>query len=370
MGIGSISTFLKVALESSTSLINGEQGKLKQWRKCSTIYFADQQIYFGVNLDVMICLRAMGQLNGGTDEFSCKFLEEHLRGTLRGNFGCDERPERRLPRTGISTAVSAAVRGSNLEHSGACATMPACELHSAILYKPLSAVPCPPSFQSTIGVAQGLAIVPQVIVKTFFDTLCSPAAQYNPCAPDYAAPWTTNSSTQYIVEEANRYLSAVPGGGALLNDLVEQVTLRTRADSTTVRSVIMRNFSSNGLLVWKGTERASQGTVVSQMGAQLQRLGYTDLEYDYRLTAVPERNDVAALVALDAGNPIILCYPVARGQVDDPMVREAAYFQAAAISPAKSARYVWVSDGAIDFFFDSQTSSVLTALPARPAVAA
>jgi len=168
------------------------------------------------------------------------------------------------------------------------------------------------------------------------------------------------------LEQANAFLDSVPGCGALLLDLIDNVVLQTGCDETMVRSIVLRNFESNGMLIWRSTSRRGGplGTV-NRMRRLLRNLGYTDLRDDYPLTAVPTRGDRAVLLAFDGTDPAVLCYPVNPGEVGDPMIREAALFQAAAVAQGVTSRFVWVSDGLSDLFYDFRMRLVLSELPYR-----
>ena len=71
------------------------------------------------------------------------------------------------------------------------------------------------------------------------------------------------------------------------------------------------------------------------------------------------------LLAFDGTDPAVLCYPVNPGEVGDPMIREAALFQAAAVAQGVTSRFVWVSDGLSDLFYDFRMRLVLSELPYR-----
>lgn len=98
----------------------------------------------------------------------------------------------------------------------------------------------------------------------------------------------------------------------------------------------------------------------------LQELGYTDLRSEHPLRAFPDMDDVASLVVYDGSNPVVLCYPVDKGQIGDPVLHEAAKFQASAIEIDQSAQFVWVSDGESDLFYDLGRDTAISMLPARP----
>lgn len=223
----------------------------------------------------------------------------------------------------------------------------------------------PACYVSPVAVVEELACIPQIVVRRFIGCF-SPPCQESRTPWSMTDPGCVGSRPESAVtDEATRYLRRIPGEGALLDNLVEHVVLKTGYDAATVRSVILRTFNSNGRLVWSSQNVSSGWSVVSQMSSALKRLGYTDLRLDYRLTAISDRNDYAALIAFSGADPMVLCYPVSRGQVDDLAIREAALFHAGAVAPDKTARYVWVGDGASDYFYDSSTSTVLGSLPAN-----
>ena len=99
------------------------------------------------------------------------------------------------------------------------------------------------------------------------------------------------------------------------------------------------------------------------MIARLTVLGYADLRKDVPLMAFPDLDDMAALVAFDGHEPVVLCYPVDRGRSGDPILQEAAKFQASAIGPDQSAQFVWVSDGESDYFYDLGRDTAISKLP-------
>ncbi|MCW3053205.1 MAG: hypothetical protein JWN14_2375, partial [Chthonomonadales bacterium] len=132
-----------------------------------------------------------------------------------------------------------------------------------------------------------------------------------------------------------------------------------------IRSVVLRNFVSNGTVVRNQPapgENPLQNPVVQRMQQALTELGYTDLRADCPLMAMPDTQEKAALVAFDGDTPLVLCYPAARS-VNSPQEREAARFQAATISDAKSARFVWVSDGVSNYYLDTERDVAIAALP-------
>jgi hypothetical protein len=216
---------------------------------------------------------------------------------------------------------------------------------------------------------QNFSAVTMGLVQQFYGALAGPGPSLSPAAPlgTFQDPVAyPNSAAFQIVNAADAFLASVPDGGALLSHLVENVALTTGYDEATVTSVVLRNFESNGLLVWRvGVGLAGPGRIVAHMKMALHRLGYEEIRQDYPLTGIPERRDRAALLAFDCEEPVILCYPVSRGQVADPLIREAALFQAGAVSPRHRAHFVWVSDCIDDFFYNFNARVVISHLPAR-----
>lgn len=99
----------------------------------------------------------------------------------------------------------------------------------------------------------------------------------------------------------------------------------------------------------------------------LTELGYDDLRLNCPLTAFPDMEDIAALIAFDGGDPVVLCYPVDVGKVDDPVLQEAAKFQAGSVRPEQTAQFVWLSDGKANYFFDMGSSTAIPTLPTQSA---
>jgi type I restriction enzyme M protein len=104
---------------------------------------------------------------------------------------------------------------------------------------------------------------------------------------------------------------------------------------------------------------------LATMREQLVELGYDDLQTNYPLTAFADMNETAALIAFDNGDPVVLCYPVKTGQVDDPVLQEAGKFQAGSVGPEQSAQFVWVSDGEVSYIYDLGRDTAIQTLPAR-----
>jgi hypothetical protein len=213
-----------------------------------------------------------------------------------------------------------------------------------------------------------LANLSQLVADNLFDGTRVEGRYMPPSAPPDVEVAVGSSapgdSSNVILESAQAYLDRVPGAGALLSDLIDNVVLQTGCDAASVRAVVIRNFESNGVLVWRSTGNwgGILGTV-SRMRSVLRNLGYSDLRDDYPLTAVPSRADRAVLLAFDGADPAVLCYPVAPGEVGNPMIREAAMFQAGAVAPGVTSRYVWVSDGINDFFYDFHARLAIGELP-------
>lgn len=108
---------------------------------------------------------------------------------------------------------------------------------------------------------------------------------------------------------------------------------------------------------------ASTHPAITNMAAKLKELGYDDLQSNVTLMAFPDLDDTAALVAFDGQAPVVLCYPVDRGRVGDPIPQEAAKFQAYGIGPGQPASFAWVSDGEADYIYDIGRDTALSKLP-------
>jgi len=104
---------------------------------------------------------------------------------------------------------------------------------------------------------------------------------------------------------------------------------------------------------------------LARMQETLTELGYEDQRSNYQLAAFPDMKETAALLTFDGDAPVVLCYPVDVGLVDDPGLQEAAKFQAGSVGPDQAAQFVWVSDGETDYLFDIGRGAAISALPAR-----
>jgi len=104
---------------------------------------------------------------------------------------------------------------------------------------------------------------------------------------------------------------------------------------------------------------------LASMREKLAELGYDDLRPNYPLAAFPDMDETAALIAFDGDDPVVLCYPVDVGRVDDPVLQEAAKFQAGSVGTDQAAQFVWVSDGEADYFFDIGRGTAIPTLPAK-----
>lgn len=170
----------------------------------------------------------------------------------------------------------------------------------------------------------------------------------------------TNAPAE-IVDEARAYLKDIPTRGALLDNLVDHVCLRTGYETDRVRSIILRNFKSNDRLVW--LEDRHGGTLLNDMRRSLQSLGYRDVRNRVPLAEIPGEERWADLVAFTDNRATVLCYIAPKGAVEDPATREAAMFQAVAVDGEHSARFIWISDGDEDYFFDLRLQRVISELP-------
>lgn len=105
----------------------------------------------------------------------------------------------------------------------------------------------------------------------------------------------------------------------------------------------------------------SQNPALIYMEQHLRAWGYTDLRFEY---PVSDLDELAALVAFDDAEPIILCYPVAEGQVEIPALQMAAQAQACLLN-SREAKFVWLSDGKADYYFDLVANTTTARLPER-----
>jgi type I restriction enzyme M protein len=103
------------------------------------------------------------------------------------------------------------------------------------------------------------------------------------------------------------------------------------------------------------------------MADRLTESGYTDLRANCRLPVLLDEGETAALVAFDDGLPVVLCYPVDTGRVNDALLQEAAKVQAFSVDHQNPARFVWLSDGVTNYFFDIGRETAIPRLPARHA---
>ena len=109
----------------------------------------------------------------------------------------------------------------------------------------------------------------------------------------------------------------------------------------------------------------TENLILKRMMARLTELGYADLRTDYPLPVVPDESEAAAMVAFDEGLPVVLCYPVDVSRVGDAILQEAAKFQAFSVDTQNPARFVWISDGDADYFFDIGRDTAIPKLPAK-----
>jgi hypothetical protein len=98
------------------------------------------------------------------------------------------------------------------------------------------------------------------------------------------------------------------------------------------------------------------------MWAELHDLGYSEIRSGIEVKGLASGDVRAAVVAYNNGTPAVLCYPVT-SRPQDATHREAAHAQAIAMDPKHPPRYVWVSDGRDDYFFDTERNVALSALP-------
>jgi len=171
---------------------------------------------------------------------------------------------------------------------------------------------------------------------------------------------------QRVLDLVDAFLSQVPGDGARLRRVVDNVVLETDYDRDIVTSIIKRNYINNGNVISKTRtieDIETKDSTKDYMRDILIQRGFEDIRSDVDLTGLPELEDAAALVAYRNGEPVVLCYPVADGEVDDSGNQEAAIFQANAIAPGQVASFVWVSDGDSNYIYDVAADQVVSRLP-------
>jgi hypothetical protein len=171
---------------------------------------------------------------------------------------------------------------------------------------------------------------------------------------------------QRVLDLVESFLAKVPGDGARLGRVVDQVVLETDYDRDIVTSIVKRNFLNNGNVLSK--ERVVDGieskdSVKDYMRDKLQDRSFEDIREDVKLTGLSDLDDDATLVAYSGSKPVVLCYPVDEGDVENSGVQEAAIFQANAIAPGVAAKYAWVSDGKKNYIYDVEEDQVVTKLP-------
>lgn len=223
----------------------------------------------------------------------------------------------------------------------------------------------PETLDAVIAPTNELINLPRRMVDAFYK-------EYNSAPTQRAgagARRATTSPEDVIFTTAQAYLDSIPQGGALVSSVVNHVALTTGYPPDIIRTVVLRNFVSNGTVVRNqpaDQAHPHQNPIVQRMQQTLAGLGYTDLRHDCPLAALPDAQEQAALVAFDGDTPLVLCYPAATS-ANSPQEREAARFQAAAISPDKTARFVWVSDGTANYYLDTERDIAIAALPPNTA---
>ncbi|MDQ2732911.1 MAG: hypothetical protein M3Y56_14730, partial [Armatimonadota bacterium] len=214
---------------------------------------------------------------------------------------------------------------------------------------------------------EDLAGIPGRMMDTFYAEYGGqrPQARRNPGRTGGTNDRATNPESE-IVTRTRAYLRQFSAHSALVTSVVSNVSLATGYPQDVVRAAVLRHFVSSGPFVRDQSASNTsprEGQVLSNMAHVLTGLGYHDLRYDCPLKAFPDMGGTAALVAFAAAKPLILCYPTDGQGSQDPTIREEARFQAAAVDPDGGARFVWVSDGSQDYFFDAEGDLAIAALP-------
>lgn len=222
----------------------------------------------------------------------------------------------------------------------------------------------PETLNAAMAPNNALIDLPRRMVDAFYREYPAASGQRTGSGSAYRSEPETPESI--IVTTTQEYLDGIPQGGALVSSVVNHVALTTGYPLDIIRTVVLRNFVSNGVVMRnQPPEEAPAHTnpIVARMQQTLADLGYADLRTDCPLLALPDTEEKAALAAFESGAPLVLCY--AAHSANSPREREAARFQAAALSPDKAARYVWVSDGARNYYLDTERDVAIAALPAH-----
>jgi hypothetical protein len=173
-----------------------------------------------------------------------------------------------------------------------------------------------------------------------------------------------------VLAAVDSFFSQVPGEGARIDRVIDHVVLETDYDRAIVRSIIKRNYVSNGAVMSKeiaSDSISSRDSTTDYMVDTLRDQGFDDIRFDVELEGLPGLDGEVALIAYQADRPVVVGYPVAAGAVDDSGLREAAIFQASAIAPGVTAQYVWVSDGEASYIYDVAEEQVVANLPVAAA---
>ena len=165
-----------------------------------------------------------------------------------------------------------------------------------------------------------------------------------------------------IVREARATIRRTPHQGILLSDLVSSLAGRTDRSEDDIKTIIGRHFVLDGDLVRTATPGRRQA-LPAAIEAQLKALGYTDLRRNVPLERLDDPAATARLVAFENDKPMVLVYVVVTGQLGDPLVDAEARFEAKALSRTSSARYVYLTSGAVNRYLDVENELVLAELP-------
>jgi hypothetical protein len=99
--------------------------------------------------------------------------------------------------------------------------------------------------------------------------------------------------------------------------------------------------------------------VLEHMNKHLLELGYTDVVENLPLVEIdPDQPALGKLAALDDDEVVIFCYPVGEGMAQKVAIQDEGVFWSRLVQGDRIAHFVWVSDGAFDYFFDNNLDFV------------
>jgi hypothetical protein len=167
-----------------------------------------------------------------------------------------------------------------------------------------------------------------------------------------------------LVASARKFMLRLSQGGATLDDLVHHLRPLTELSDPAISELITRHFLVDGdlvLLCRADTQRTDDG-VPDLLRDYLKALGYDDCRRDVELERIADKSLKAYLVAYKDGVPMVLVYRTPAGQVAVPEMLERARFQARALTRDKGPRYLYLTDGRFNKYFDDRSGQVVAEL--------